>query len=176
MDRLPQTFNKRFEATARRFPDKIAFRLKTPEGYRTYSYREAYRQSRAVAQSLIALGLQQGARVAILSENRPEWVIAYLGSYLARMIAVPLDTQISRQEWRRLLEDSQSQVVFVSGLLLSDLKEAVKDLRPMPRIICFDSLDGDRDARNEITGLIEWAEGLAPPPLLPSEHPLLPEP
>jgi long-chain acyl-CoA synthetase len=168
---LPKTFNQKFEDTVHRFPDQTAFRLKTPEGYRTYSYREAYRQSRAVAQSLIALGLQQGARVAILSENRPEWVVAYLGIYLAKMIAVPLDTQITQREWRRLLEDSQSQVVFVSGLLLPDLKEAVKNSLPLLRIICFDSLDGDRDARNEISGLIEWAEGLTPPPVLPECRP-----
>ena len=46
---LPRTFNQQFEAMVRRFPERTAFRLKTPQGYPTVSYREAYRQSEAVA-------------------------------------------------------------------------------------------------------------------------------
>ena len=96
----PQTFNQKFEEIVQRFPDRVAFRLKTPQGYTTVSYRDAFHQSSSVAQGLLALGLKPGSRVAILSENRPEWVVAYLGIYLSGMIAVPLDTQISPAEWR----------------------------------------------------------------------------
>ena len=122
----PQTFNEKFEEVARRFPERIAFRLKTPQGYTAVPYREAYRQSRAVASALSLLGMHRGSRVAILSENRPEWVVAYLGIYLAGMIAVPLDTQISPTEWRLLIEDSAAEAVFVSGSLLPKLEEALE--------------------------------------------------
>lgn len=141
--------------------------MKTPQGYPTVSYREAYRQAAGVASGLLALGLKSGSRVAILSENRPEWVVAYLGIYLSGMVAVPLDTQISPPEWRRLLDDSESQTVFASGLLMPNLKEAVKDSRPPRRLISFDTMPGDRDARSELAGLIEWASGLTDAPVLP---------
>lgn len=164
---LSRTFNQHFEEIARRFPDRIAFRLKTPQGYLAVSYGDAYRQARDAALGLLALGLRNGSRVAILSENRPEWAIAYLSAYLSGMIAVPLDTQISPEEWRRLLDDAEAHTVFVSGRLLPKLREAVKDSRPPRRLISFDPEQGDRDARTELAGLIEWAAGLAPAPTLP---------
>lgn len=167
----PQTFNQRFEVIAGRFPDRIAFRLKTPQGYTTVPYREAYRHARGVATGLLALDLKQGSRVAILSENRPEWVVAYLGIYLSGMVAVPLDTQISPQEWRRLLDDSAAQTVFVSRLLLPQLREATRDSRPPRRIISLDPVSGDRDARSELAGLIDWAANLPNPPPLPVSRP-----
>jgi long-chain acyl-CoA synthetase len=163
----PRTFNQKFEEIVRRFPSRTAFRQKTPHGYTTVAYQEAYRQSGAVAQGLLALGLKTGSRVAILSENRPEWVVAYLGIYLSGMVAVPLDSQISPEEWRRLLEDSESQVVFVSGLLLSRLQEATGDLPHPIRIISFDAVEGDLDSRSELAGFINWATALAEPPALP---------
>lgn len=168
---VPRTFNEQFESIVKRFPDRIAFRLKTPEGYPTVSYREAYRQARAVALGLLGLDLKRGSRVAILSENRPEWVIAYLGIYLSGMSAVPLDTQISPAEWRRLLDDSETHVVFTSGLLLPKLQDAIKDSRPPRRVVCFDRINGDRDARAELAGLIEWASVLPNPPALPECSP-----
>ena len=167
----PRSFNEQFEKIVRRFPDRIAFRLKTPRGYPTVSYREAYRQAKAVAIGLPALDLKRGSRVAILSENRPEWVIAYLGIYLSGMVAVPLDTQISPAEWRRLLDDSEANLVFVSGSLSAKLNEALKDSRPPRRVVTFDPTDGDRDARSELTAFIDWAEGLPNPPALPECQP-----
>ncbi len=167
----PRTFNEQFEKIVLQFPDRIAFRLKTPQGYPTVSYKEAHRQALSVAQGLLALDLKLGSRVAIQSENRPEWVIAYLGIYLSGMVAVPLDTQISPAEWRRLLDDSETHVVFVSGSLAAKLHEALKDSRPPRRVISFDPVAGDRDARSELAGLIDWASGLNAPPALPEVQP-----
>ena len=163
----PQTYNQQFESIVRRFPDRTAFRLKTPNGYPTTSYREAYRQARGVALGLLALDLKQGSRIAILSENRPEWVVAYLGIYLSGMVAVPLDTQISPAEWRRLVEDSEAQVIFASGGLLPGLRDVLKDSIPPRRLVSFDPVYGDHDARAELGGLIDWANTLPSVPELP---------
>jgi long-chain acyl-CoA synthetase len=165
----PRTFNEQFENIVRRFPDRIAFRLKTPQGYPTVSYSEAHRQAKAVAQGLLALDLKRGSRVAILSENRPEWVVAYLGIYLSGMVAVPLDTQISPAEWRRLLDDAEAHTVFVSGLLSPKLQEASS--HSTRRVISFDPIHGDHDAREELAGLIDWAAGLPDPRPLPEAQP-----
>ena len=69
----PATFNDHFEARALRVPDRTAFRLKIPGGYTSVSYREAHAEARSAAHGLLALGLEPLSRVAILSENRPEW-------------------------------------------------------------------------------------------------------
>jgi long-chain acyl-CoA synthetase len=168
---VPRTFNQQFEEIVNRFPDRTAFRLKTPRGYPTVSYREAYRQAKGVAIGLLALGLKRGNRVAILSENRPEWVVTYLGIYLSGMTAVPLDTQISPAEWWRLIDDADAQILFVSGHLLPKLMEAIKDSQTSRRVISLDPVSGDRDARKELSGLIDWAENLADPIALPECQP-----
>ncbi len=161
----PPTFNDGFEEVVHRFPDRVAFRLKAPHDYTKVSYREAHRQSKAVATALLALGLHRGTAVAILSENRPEWVVAYLGCYFGGMTAVPLDTQISPQEWRRLIEDSETKVVFVSGSLLPRLEEAVAALQEKPRLVSLDPVAAA--ACVDMSGMIDWAANLTNPPALP---------
>ncbi len=166
-ENAPETFNQQFERIVRLFPDRTAFRLKTPEGYTSTSYREAYRQAKGVAVGLIAMRLDRGSRVAILSENRPEWVVSYLGIYFSAMIAVPLDAQISPTEWRRLIDDSDSQLIFVSGALRPKLLEAIRDSAVKRRVVGFDSVAGDAGAPADLSGMIAWATGLVNPPCLP---------
>jgi len=168
---VPKTFNQQFEEIVRRFPDRTAFRLKTPQGYPTVSYREAYRQAKGVALGLLASGLKHGSRAAILSENRPEWVVAYLGIYLSGMVAVPLDTQISPPEWRRLIDDSETQIIFASGFLMPRLLAAFEDSPSPPQVICLDSISDANDPRREFAGFIGWASSLAAPPILPECQP-----
>ena len=151
------TYTEHFEDVARRFPDRIAFRLKTPEGYRQMRYSEVHRQVLGVARGLAAMGMQPGARVAILSENRPEWVLAYLGAFFAGLTTVPLDIQISPAEWRRLLDDSESQVVFVSGHLMARLTEVLHDSALLHNLICFDESEGGQDPLKELKGFVGQA-------------------
>jgi long-chain acyl-CoA synthetase len=161
------TFNERFAEIAQRYSNRIAFRLKLPEGYRAYAYGEAYNQSRGVARSLLAKGLSLGARIAVLSENRPEWVIAYLGVYLAGGIVVPLDAQISPPEWRRLIDDSESLTVFVSGALLPKLGEALQGLQPPREIVCFDAQTPGQNLCVDFGTFVQQGNSLNPPPTLP---------
>jgi long-chain acyl-CoA synthetase len=174
---LPLTFNQQFEEIVRRFPERTAFRLKTPQGYPTVSYSEAHSRAKTVAVGLIASGLKRGSRVAILSENRPEWVIVYLGIYLSGMTAVPLDTQISPVEWKRLIDDADARTIFVSGRLMPQLREAIKASNPPRWVTSFDPVSedhvspGTHDPRKELTGLIDWAARLPDPPVLPECQP-----
>ncbi len=166
-----KTYSELFQESVRRFPERTAMRLKSAGGYRSIAFHEVSRQAEGVARGLAALGLQSSARVAILSENRPEWVFAYLGIFFAGCTAVPLDPQISPAEWRRLLDDSESQLVFVSGSLLPRAREAVKDSPLLGKLVSFDPIVGDRDARAELPGFVEWAWELDPPPALPPSQP-----
>jgi long-chain acyl-CoA synthetase len=163
----PETFNRQLEEVVRRVPERIAFRLKTPTGYSDISYGEAYRQAKGIAVGLLLSGLKHGSRVAILSENRPEWVIAYLGAYLSGMIAVPLDTQLSPSEWRTLIDDSEAQVIFVSGLLLPKLVDAISNSEHPRQIISFDAASNDQLSHEKLTVFITKAWKITNPPPLP---------
>jgi len=162
-----KTYNEHFQEIAELHRNRIAVRLKTPAGYRQISYGELHQQALGVAFALLSQGLKRQERIAILSENRPEWVVSYLGIYLAGGTAVPLDPQISPEEWRRLLDDSEAQVVFVSRLLLEKLTEAVQDSPLHNRIIRFDAVGAD-ECECSLAGLIDRGHELASAPELPA--------
>ena len=165
-----ETFTRHFAGVARRAPERTAFQLKTPDGYISVSYGEAYKRIRGIAQGLHMLGIRRGERVAVLSENRPEWVIAYLGSYFAGTVAVPLDTQISPEEWRHLIEDSETQAVFVSGSLSQRLIAALEGAGiPNERIIIFDDCDAAKNGGGfgRYDEMIEHALSRENPPEIP---------
>jgi long-chain acyl-CoA synthetase len=160
-------YARRLEEIVSRFPDKVALSTKTPDGYRDLTYREFSRQAMGVALGLLGLGLKRRTRVAILSENRPEWVVAYLGVCLAGGVVVPLDSQISPAEWRTLLDDSESQLVFVSGSLWPKLREAVAGSLYTHHLICFDRLSDGMGEERLLASLIAAGHSLSPAPLLP---------
>jgi long-chain acyl-CoA synthetase len=71
---------------------------------------------RALSLGLNSLGIQPGDRVAILSENRPEWAMADYASLCAGAWTVPIYPTLPPHQIAPLLNDSGSRVVFVSSL------------------------------------------------------------
>ncbi|HTJ45281.1 MAG TPA: AMP-binding protein [Kofleriaceae bacterium] len=94
-----------------RFAGAPALRL---EGSFELSYDQLRAQIVAVSSRLIARGLSTNARVALLSENRPEWSIAMLGALRAGAMVVPLDTKLGTSEITTLLAHAKPRVILAS--------------------------------------------------------------
>jgi long-chain acyl-CoA synthetase len=62
--------------------DKIALQIKKPGGYERHTYQDLYNNARLIAQSLLALGVQKNDRIAIILENRPQWVFIYFWDFI----------------------------------------------------------------------------------------------
>ncbi|HTG64180.1 MAG TPA: long-chain fatty acid--CoA ligase [Sphingomicrobium sp.] len=78
------------------------------------SYSEAARQVAALAESLKRLGLKSGDRVMLVSENRPEWLIADLGIMAAGCVTVPTYTTNTTRDHQHILANSGASAVIVS--------------------------------------------------------------
>ncbi|MBX6369420.1 MAG: long-chain fatty acid--CoA ligase [Rhodospirillales bacterium] len=83
--------------------------------YQPISWREAARQASALARGLRALGLKKGDRVGLVSENRPEWMVADLAIMAAGGITVPAYTTNTIEDHRHILANSGCRAVIVSS-------------------------------------------------------------
>jgi len=83
------------------------------------TYTELGRQIDAIALRLFALGLKKGDKVALLSHNMPNWVIAYFSVVSKGLVIVPILPDFSLEEIENVLVHSESKVLFVSERLRS---------------------------------------------------------
>ncbi len=94
---------------------------------------------RNVALGLAELGVKPGDRIALLSENRPEWSIADLAILSLGAVNVPIYTTQAVDQIRYILTDSGARAIFVSNRkLFSHAAKALEGLDFLERVILFD--------------------------------------
>jgi long-chain acyl-CoA synthetase len=99
--------------------DKPFLWAKRQGEWRPTSWAEAARQVAALAKGLRAIGLMPGDRVALVSENRPEWLIADLGIMAAGCVTVPTYTTNTSRDHTHVLGNSGARAVIVSNQKLA---------------------------------------------------------
>jgi long-chain acyl-CoA synthetase len=94
---------------------------------------------RHVALGLVSLGIKAGDRVALLSENRPEWSITDLAILSVGAVNVPIYTTQAVDQVRFILSDSGARAMFVSGRkVFKHARGALEDLSMPLKLIFFD--------------------------------------
>lgn len=93
---------------------------KQDDAWRSMSWREVSDRAKALSRGLRALGLKAGDRVGLVSENRPEWMIADLAVMAARGITTPAYTTNTVDDHVHILSDSGAKFVFVSSAKLAE--------------------------------------------------------
>ena len=99
--------------------DKPFLWAKREGAWRPISWNEAARQVAALAASLKAMGLEHGDRVCLVSENRPEWLIADLAIMAAGCVTVPTYTTNTARDHAHILGNSGARAVIVSNQKLA---------------------------------------------------------
>jgi long-chain acyl-CoA synthetase len=106
---------------------------------------------RAVALGLAELGVEAGDRVALLSENRPEWSIADLAILSLGAVNVPIYTTQAVEQVRYILEDSGARLLFVSGRkVFKHARAGVNGLAGLEGLVFFDA-EAAEGVENAIT-------------------------
>lgn len=110
------------------------------------SAAQVQEQSNRVSLGLLELGVGPGDKVAIISANRPEWVVADFGIAQLGAVSVPMYPTITVADYRHIFQDAGVRVVLVENQkLLSRVREAVAGLAPGPEhIFTFEKLAGSR--------------------------------
>src|SRR5690242_16978675 len=87
---------------------------------------------------LAALGIRPGDRIALLSENRPEWSIVDMAILSLGAINVPIYTTQAVEQIEYILSDSGSKAIFISNRRLFKHAQPALAKRPMEHLIFFD--------------------------------------
>lgn len=153
---MPQTFdtiNTRFAEAARKYPDRPALSSK-PSGSKTWqtlTYQNVADQVREVALGLRALGIERGDRVAILSENRPEWAILDLATLAVGAVSVPVYPTLPASQVAHILSDSGAKAIITENA--KQAAKVVQVRESAPDLSLFITLD-EAAAKDSILSLV----------------------
>jgi long-chain acyl-CoA synthetase len=122
-----------------RKPDHL--KVKRDGAWRDISSEEVRRAVEELSMGLRALGVEKGDRVALLSENRPEWAYVDLATLCAAAVDVPIYPNLMPAQVLYVLSDSEAKVAFASSAVQARKLAEVRDRAPHLRhIIRFDDL------------------------------------
>ncbi len=99
---------------------------------------ELYRDTVGVAKWLASSGIGKGDRVAILSENRPEWPTAEFATMLLGAVVVPIYSTLTGEQTAYMLRDSGARVVFVSSVDQFKKVQAIREQSAIEKIVVMD--------------------------------------
>jgi long-chain acyl-CoA synthetase len=154
------TAASRLRQMARERPQAAALRVKNRGIWREISWAEYWDQVETFGYALLAAGIEVGDRVAIHSENRPEWLFTDVGSIAVRAVCMGLYPTNPTSEVRYLLQNSGSRLLVVEDQEQADkvLEIPPADLPLLERIVYIEQRGVDRyhDPR-----LVSWDDFMA---------------
>ena len=123
------TFYDRFLECAQRRPNNVALELQRHDHLESCTYGELHSWAESVGRWITENNIAPGSRLAILADNHPRWVAAYLGIITAGCVAVLFDTALHDDQVLKLLKDSGTTAVFVDVKHVPVTRPAVKELK-----------------------------------------------
>jgi len=126
LDTLPKMFKNRVQ----RYQGRVALRYKKYGIWQEISWKEYYERVKHFGLGLLSLGFKEGDTLAILSEDRPEWLFADLGSVSISGISVGVYPSNSPQQCEYIVDHSESKFWVVENEEQLDKALEVRDNLP----------------------------------------------
>src|SRR5205814_1570895 len=130
--------------------------------YEAISWAEAARQVSQLSRGLRVLGIRPGDRVALIAENRPEWLIADFAIVAAGAVTVPSYTTNTAEDHRHILANSGCRAVIVSTEALTHrIMPAADQISDIENIVAIEPLTSGQLSHAEIHSwdeILEWGE------------------
>ncbi len=121
------TFYDRFLECEERWPNHVALELQRNDQIESCTYADLRRMAESVGRWIGENKFERGSRLAIVADNHPRWVAAYLGTIASGCTVVPLDTALHADQLAKLLQDSGSSVLFCDVKHAAIARQAVSE-------------------------------------------------
>ena len=105
------------------------------------SARELYRNVAGVARALANWGIAKGDRVAILSENRPEWTTADFACQLLGAVSVPIYSTLTAEQTAFILQDAGCRIAFLSSELQLRKVQSIQAQTAVEKLVVMDPVE-----------------------------------
>src|SRR5258708_35361256 len=141
-----QTLNDIFFAIAGREQPELRLQ-RAGDSWQPSSSRTFTGKVTGVVAALRSWGISKGDRVAILSENRYEWVVADFASLLLGAVVVPIYTTLTAEQIAYLLRDSGPRVIFVSTEQHMARVLSIREQTSLEKIVVMDHVASENAVR-----------------------------
>lgn len=131
------------------YPQTVSFSGKDSGNWISYSTEELIDTFECFGLGLLELGLERGDKVALISNNRPEWVISDLGILSSGCIDVPIYPTITEEDYEYIFNNAEIKLCFVSDEELYNKVNSIKAKVPTLQAIY---------SYNELSGVRNWKE------------------
>ncbi|MDZ7263626.1 MAG: long-chain fatty acid--CoA ligase [candidate division KSB1 bacterium] len=129
--------------TIEKYPDKDALRFRRGGKLRRFTYREFGDVIMTLTHGLAAVGVAPGDKIAILSNNRPEWTMADFAGLSLRGVVVPIYQTLPPNQIAYILNDSEARAIFVEDESQYDkIAQIRKKVRGLKYVFSFQPIPG----------------------------------
>jgi long-chain acyl-CoA synthetase len=153
---MARTLIRLFLDTVTTWHKPAQFLRRGEQGWEAISGDRALADVESLGLGLLHLGIRRGDRVALLSENRYEWVVADLAILGLGAVTVPIYATLTPEQCRAILEDSESRAIIVSNAAqLAKVQAVRRNLPQLELIIPMDPVPEGSPAQkswNLVTG------------------------
>lgn len=147
--------NRLFDIVSERYakaPQSIMLAAKEQGNWRQYTSAEVWEAACAVSRGLLALGIENASlqpddqeKIAIISPNRPEWIITDLAVQLTGAVLTPIYPTISPEDLGFILREAAVRKIFIADAdIWARFGATIEAMPSIKHVFCFDELPGQR--------------------------------
>ncbi|HEX8547224.1 MAG TPA: AMP-binding protein, partial [Cytophagaceae bacterium] len=129
------------------FPKDDALCCKSEREWKKYATKQVIQNANRVSLALLKSGIKKDDKIAIISQNRPEWNFIDYGAQQIGAVIVPIYPTITVEDFKFIFTDAEVKMVFVADYeLYTKANEAAKNITSIIGIFSF----------NEISDIPHW--------------------
>ena len=133
--RVPRDYNFAADVLRRNLDAGRAEKAAYIDGRRTLTYRQLADHVARFGAALRGLGIRREERVLMAMLDTADWPIAFLGCLKAGIIAVPVNTLLTEDDYRFMLADSRAKCLVVSESLFPKFENLIKNCPDLEHVI-----------------------------------------